>query len=600
MRATFDPGACWDRELSRGPRDAVARLLGGTVVDWRQLVAGNSRTTWAADVRRGEELLRVVARVDAGDGPFSGTPYTLAREAAVYRALQGRGVALPAVHGYDTRHNLLALSRVTGDPAWDQVVLAALLRELRALHAIDPDTLALEGVGRSARAELELWADIATARIDPPSPFVEFAVAFLRERFPGEPPRLAVVHGDPGPGNLLWDGQRITALLDWEMSHLGDPIDDLAFLTVRLAMHGIPVQEFGRLVAEHYGSLDPDGAHRLRYWQAVSVMRNLIICLSSVSNPVRGRERLVHWMLIPALGRLLMRTLATLAGLELAAPEPPPPAPALPGSEVLRALATELDGLVGAIQDPERHQRARRAGYLLNQLAETWTLAPLVAARRPATGTGDDDERLRELADDADRQLWLFPRARALGEVVLPGVRMTSTVIRGELPPLLPEAGIVRVQGCDIRWYAGGAGSPTLVLIHGGGAHAGWWEPLLDELSARQRVLALDLSGHGDSGHRPAGYPSLIWVEEIAAVLLQVIGPSALIGHSLGGRLATTVAGRHPSLVDSLVTLDSVVPPYDGEPVPPVRPPQALLDSRSTDPRRLPVDAPPQPRSPRS
>lgn len=421
VRATFDPGACWDRELSRGPRDAVARLLGGTVVDWRQLVAGNSRTTWAADVRRGEELLRVVARVDAGDGPFSGTPYTLAREAAVYRALQGRGVALAAVHGYDTRHNLLALSRVTGDPAWDQAVLAALLRELRALHAIDPDTLALEGVGRSARAELELWADIATARIDPPSPFVEFAVAFLRERFPGEPPRLAVVHGDPGPGNLLWDGQRITALLDWEMSHLGDPIDDLAFLTVRLAMHGIPVQEFGRLVAEHYGSLDPDGAHRLRYWQAVSVMRNLIICLSSVSNPVRGRERLVHWMLIPALGRLLMRTLATLAGLELAAPEPPPPAPALPGSEVLRALATELDGLVGAIQDPERHQRARRARYLLNQLAETWTLAPLVAARRPATGTGDDDERLRELAGDADRQLWLFPRARALGEVVLPG-----------------------------------------------------------------------------------------------------------------------------------------------------------------------------------
>ena len=118
------------------------------------------------------------------------------------------------------------------------------------------------------------------------------------------------------------------------------------------------------------------------------------------------------------------------------------------------------------------------------------------------------------------------------------------------------------------------------MLIHGGGAHAGWWEPLLDELSARQRVLALDLSGHGDSGHRPAGYPSLIWVEEIAAVLLQVIGPSALIGHSLGGRLATTVAGRHPSLVDSLVTLDSVVPPYDGEPVPPVRP-RKLYDSEA-------------------
>jgi crotonobetaine/carnitine-CoA ligase len=421
VRAALDPSACWDRELSHGPRDAVARLLGGTVTDWRQLVAGNSRTTWAAEVRRGDQQLSVVARVDAGDGPFSGTPYTLAREATIYRALQGRGVALPAIHGFDARHMVLALGRAAGQPAWDDAVLDALLRELRALHAIDPDTLELDGIGAVARAELELWAQMAATRSAPASPFVEFAVSFLRARFPGEPARLSVVHGDPGPGNLLWAEDRITALLDWEMSHLGDSIDDLAFLTVRLAMFGIPVQGFGEHVRAHYGPLGADAQRRLRYWQAVSVLRNLIICLSSVSNPVRGRERLVHWMLIPSLARLLTRALATLDGIELPAPEPAPSAPALPGGEVLKEIAAVLDGLPSAIDDPEQQQRARRARHLMNQLAETWTLAPQVAARHPVRGPSGEIERLHELAADADRQLWLFPRARALGEAVLPG-----------------------------------------------------------------------------------------------------------------------------------------------------------------------------------
>ena len=44
-------------------------------------------------------------------------------------------------------------------------------------------------------------------RVSPPSPLVEFAVEFLRERSPREPDRLVVVHGDAGPGNVLWDGE---------------------------------------------------------------------------------------------------------------------------------------------------------------------------------------------------------------------------------------------------------------------------------------------------------------------------------------------------------------------------------------------------------
>ncbi len=141
------------------------------------------------------------------------------------------------------------------------------------------------------------------------------------------------------------------------------------------------------------------------------------------------------------------------------------------------------------------------------------------------------------------------------------------------LPPLLPEGGAIHVEDCAVRWYAGGAGDPTLVLVHGGGAHAGWWEPVLGALSARQRVVAIDLSGHGDSGHRPGGYPSRIWVTEVAALLHEVVdGPAAVVGHSLGGRIGTTTAVLCPDRVAALVTLDSVIPPYGGEPIPRVGP----------------------------
>lgn len=137
---------------------------------------------------------------------------------------------------------------------------------------------------------------------------------------------------------------------------------------------------------------------------------------------------------------------------------------------------------------------------------------------------------------------------------------------------LLPATGEVDVKGCPIRWFAGGSGGPTIVLVHGGGAHSGWWEAMLPELTGRQQVVTLDLSGHGDSGRRAGGYPSALWVADVATVIAAVAdGPVTLVGHSLGGRICTSVAARHPELVNTLVTVDAVVPAYVGEPIPRVR-----------------------------
>jgi aminoglycoside phosphotransferase (APT) family kinase protein len=406
-------------------RDWVERLLDGTVVEWRRLVSGNSRATWSVDVETGSGRVALVVRVDSGDGPYSDTPFTLGREASIYTAMQDRGVAVPKTYGFDDGLSAMVLERVGGQPAWDESVFGAALEELTRLHAIDVGTLSGDWLAQSSASDLEQWAEIAARRIGRPSPLIDYAVQFLRERFPGEPERLVMVHGDTGPGNVLWDGRRITALLDWELSHIGDPHDDLAFLTVRAAMHGIELPDFSAHARARYFAhtgVAPDD-ERLRYWQAVGILRNVITFQASISNPVRGRDRLVHHLLAPSLNRMLVDALARIEGIELPPPALMKPVEPLPGMEVIREIADELTEVVGSLTDDEVRQRARRMRYLLTQLADTFSLAPAVAAaeqREPQIRSDATGATLERLARATDRSLSLFPRALPMTAVSLP------------------------------------------------------------------------------------------------------------------------------------------------------------------------------------
>jgi pimeloyl-ACP methyl ester carboxylesterase len=97
---------------------------------------------------------------------------------------------------------------------------------------------------------------------------------------------------------------------------------------------------------------------------------------------------------------------------------------------------------------------------------------------------------------------------------------------------------------------------PPLVLIHGGAAHAHWWDPIAPWLAHDRQVLALDLSGHGDSPRHPA-YPRQLWGEE----LVRAVGAMRpiLIGHSTGGRACLEAAVARPELFTGLVLVDSPV-----------------------------------------
>jgi pimeloyl-ACP methyl ester carboxylesterase len=158
------------------------------------------------------------------------------------------------------------------------------------------------------------------------------------------------------------------------------------------------------------------------------------------------------------------------------------------------------------------------------------------------------------------------------------------------------ERGAVTVDGCEIRWSAVGEGSPELVLVHGGAAHQAWWDPVVRALGPRQRVVTVDLSGHGDSGWR-ARYAMDTWAEELVAVIAAATtGRAVVVGHSFGGRIGCIAAARWPERVRALVLVDSAVPVPPDDPVPPVRPARAYR-SREAAERAFRL-LPPQPDPP--
>jgi pimeloyl-ACP methyl ester carboxylesterase len=125
----------------------------------------------------------------------------------------------------------------------------------------------------------------------------------------------------------------------------------------------------------------------------------------------------------------------------------------------------------------------------------------------------------------------------------------------------------IEVQGCPIHTLSwGDSGLPGLVLIHGGAAHAHWWSFLAPLLSARYHVVALDLSGHGDSGRR-SEYPRRIWADEVMGVIASAdfVGPPIVVGHSMGGVVTIITASVYGDELAGAIVVDAPVRRPDPE-----------------------------------
>jgi aminoglycoside phosphotransferase (APT) family kinase protein len=156
----------------------------------------------------------------------------------------------------------------------------------------------------TAAAEIaELERDIHA--FDWPRPVFELALRWLRDRDPGLPEHVTLVHGDFRHGNLIIGPDGVRAVLDWELAHLGDPMEDLGWICVNSWRFGEidkPVGGFGsreELFAGYEEAtghpVDPD---RVMFWEVMGTLRWGVMCCGMMQRFRTGPEHSVERAMI--------------------------------------------------------------------------------------------------------------------------------------------------------------------------------------------------------------------------------------------------------------------------------------------------------------
>jgi aminoglycoside phosphotransferase (APT) family kinase protein len=262
----------------------VEDVGGGALVGADRRPGGARKEAWFVDLRRDDGTVHsCFLRYDRSDPARTKDPWTLHREATVYVALQGTDVPVPRVLGVHPVHQAMLSERVAGETWFSRIVDAGeqeatardFMTKLAALHALDASALDLPAfpvvatVAEAVRAELDEWERVLSERGGVPDPALTFSLSWLRRNVPGYSGRPVLVQGDTGPGNFMYSGGRVTAVVDWELAHLGDPMDDIAWLSLRAAQE--PFTDFPTRLRE-YEALS--GNHidvaRVHYYQVMA------------------------------------------------------------------------------------------------------------------------------------------------------------------------------------------------------------------------------------------------------------------------------------------------------------------------------------------
>jgi aminoglycoside phosphotransferase (APT) family kinase protein len=244
----------------------AATTLGGNVASCERITGGASRLSYALEAERPARVSTAFLRVDSGAGPLSGTIFTLQREVAVMRALEGTEVRVAEIYGFSAAHSAVLMQKVPGTSNFFSVTDAAqaaelqddLLRQLASLHQAPLDARRVFGdaargtVRETLRADVSFWGELFRQHVAHPEPVLTYALDWLHRNALGGDRAPVLVHGDIGPGNFLFDGAKVTALIDWELTHAGHPLEDLACIIARTL--GVPFGDLRGHIAT-YGTL---------------------------------------------------------------------------------------------------------------------------------------------------------------------------------------------------------------------------------------------------------------------------------------------------------------------------------------------------------
>ena len=269
--------------LPEGLAVAVEKACGARITEVRPRGGGGASRdgaeldlAWPDGRKASAYMNHDVHKAGAGDDA------AFLREAAVLRALSGplasAGVRVAPYFASIPEQRALVCGLVKGEDRFGNLAdvqqRSALARDfmaqLAALHRIDVAKAPVEGMGRVEPAEALIRRRIAAVRETNSGkawdPLIHLSLDWLEANIPDDMPPPVIVHGDAGPGNFLFEGDRVTALLDWELVHYGDPMADLAMLCLRMLFQGfVPLPE--AFAAYQAAGGYPVNLKRLRFWR---------------------------------------------------------------------------------------------------------------------------------------------------------------------------------------------------------------------------------------------------------------------------------------------------------------------------------------------
>jgi aminoglycoside phosphotransferase (APT) family kinase protein len=293
--------------------EELAGAIGGgvRVEGLRRLSGGASRVTSAFDAvapdgRRTPLVVQQVRTPGGGTGPG------MAAEVAVLRAAADAGVPVPRVVAVGEGTSFVVQEHVAGETIARRIlrddeyaaarpVLAGQCgRALAALHAMRVDAVP----GLDAPDQVAQFRAVLDAS-GQPHPAFELGFRYLEAT---RPPASAatIVHGDFRLGNLIVGPDGLQAVLDWELVHLGDPLEDLSWLCVKSWRFGAAprVGGFGE-VPDLVGAYEEASGRTvdldaLRWWETLGTLKWGIMCIMQAAAHLSGAARSVE---LAAIGR---------------------------------------------------------------------------------------------------------------------------------------------------------------------------------------------------------------------------------------------------------------------------------------------------------
>ncbi len=273
-----------------------------------RLSAGASRQTWSFELHDetpGSVRPLILQRERAGGGSGAG----MAVEADLMRAAAVVGVPVPAVvaTGDELGAAFVVTERIEGETIPRKLLRDDEFAEVRprlageagaalaSVHTIPVDQFS----GRlQQRDQIEQIREVLDA-LGEPHPAFELGFRWLERNRP--PERAAtVVHGDFRNGNLIIGPDGLRAVLDWELAHLGDPVEDLGWFCVRAWRFGSPHRAggFGSVedLVEGYRSVSGVDVEldAVRWWEVMGTLKWGVICMVQAAAHLTGATRSVE------------------------------------------------------------------------------------------------------------------------------------------------------------------------------------------------------------------------------------------------------------------------------------------------------------------